>query len=244
MSAATFGVSTILWLSFTQLTASGMGGYLAGRLRTRWTSVQRDEVYFRDTAHGFLAWAIASLATAALLSSVIASIVGTGTQMSASIAGASTDAANITAQAAPNIPANSAAVASGAIYFVDTLFRQSPGDTKTTTNDLPASPTAEVLGIFANNAANAQLPDDDLRYLGQVVAARTGLTEKEATQRVLVTYERMQEQARMVATSVKEAADATRKATSYAALWLFISLLAEAFVASFAATLGGRQRDL
>lgn len=244
MSAATFGVSTILWLSFTQLTASGMGGYLAGRLRTRWTSVQRDEVYFRDTAHGFLAWAIASLATAALLSSVIASIVGTGTQMSASIAGASTDAANITAQAAPNIPANSAAVASGAIYFVDTLFRQSPGDTKTTTNDLPASPTAEVLGIFANNAANAQLPDDDLRYLGQVVAARTGLTEKEATQRVLVTYERMQEQARMVATSVKEAADATRKATSYAALWLFISLLAGAFVASFAATLGGRQRDL
>ena len=67
VSATTFGVSTILWLTFTQLVASGMGGYLAGRLRTKWVAVHTDEVYFRDTAHGFLAWAIAALATAALL---------------------------------------------------------------------------------------------------------------------------------------------------------------------------------
>jgi hypothetical protein len=45
--ATTLGVSTILWLTFTQLVASGMGGYLAGRLRTRWISVHTDEVYFR-----------------------------------------------------------------------------------------------------------------------------------------------------------------------------------------------------
>jgi hypothetical protein len=75
VSATTFGVSTILWLTFTQLVASGMGGYLAGRLRTKWVAVHTDEVYFRDTAHGFLAWAVASLMTAALLTSVIGSIV-------------------------------------------------------------------------------------------------------------------------------------------------------------------------
>ena len=63
----TFGVSAILWVTFTQLVASGLGGYLAGRLRTKWAGAQVDEVYFRDTAHGFLAWAVASLATAALL---------------------------------------------------------------------------------------------------------------------------------------------------------------------------------
>ena len=51
-SASTFGVSTIVWITFTQLAASGMGGYLAGRLRTRWASTHTDEVYFRDTAHG------------------------------------------------------------------------------------------------------------------------------------------------------------------------------------------------
>src|SRR5450756_2627232 len=55
VSAATFGVSAILWVTLTQLLASGMGGYLAGRLRTKWVAVHTDEVYFRDTAHGFLA---------------------------------------------------------------------------------------------------------------------------------------------------------------------------------------------
>jgi hypothetical protein len=63
VTASTFGLSTILWLTLTQLAASAMGGYLAGRLRTKWSDVHTDEVYFRDTAHGFLAWAVASLAT-------------------------------------------------------------------------------------------------------------------------------------------------------------------------------------
>lgn len=83
VSAATFGVSTLLWLTLTQLLASAMGGYLAGRLRRRWTDVHTDDVYFRDTAHGFLAWAVSSLATAALLTSAIGSIVGGGMQAAA-----------------------------------------------------------------------------------------------------------------------------------------------------------------
>ena len=58
-TAATLGVSTIVWITLTQLLASGMGGYLAGRLRTKWVAVHTDEVFFRDTAHGFLAWAVA-----------------------------------------------------------------------------------------------------------------------------------------------------------------------------------------
>ena len=62
VGATTFGVTTILWLTLTQSLALAMGGYLAGRLRTKWTGVHTDEVYFRDTAHGFLAWAGASMA--------------------------------------------------------------------------------------------------------------------------------------------------------------------------------------
>ena len=76
-TSTTLGVSTIAWLTFTQLAASGLGGYLAGRLRMRWDRTQLDEVYFRATAHGFLAWAVATLVTAGTLSSVIGSIVGT-----------------------------------------------------------------------------------------------------------------------------------------------------------------------
>lgn len=70
IGAVTFGVSTIPWVTLTQVVASGMGGYLAGRLRTKWVPVHTDEVSFRDTAHGLLAWAVASLASAALLPSV------------------------------------------------------------------------------------------------------------------------------------------------------------------------------
>jgi hypothetical protein len=71
------GFAAIVWLIFTQLAASGMGGYLAGRLRTRWVAVHTDEVYFRDTAHGFLTWAVASLLTVMVLTSVLGSILGT-----------------------------------------------------------------------------------------------------------------------------------------------------------------------
>ena len=55
-SASTIGKAAIAWLIITQITASAMRGYLAGRLRTKWANVHT-EVYFRDTAHGFLVWA-------------------------------------------------------------------------------------------------------------------------------------------------------------------------------------------
>lgn len=75
ISATAFGLSAILWISFTQIIASGMGGYLTGRLRVKWVNTEDDEVYFRDTAHGFLSWAVASLTTAALLTTVVSSIL-------------------------------------------------------------------------------------------------------------------------------------------------------------------------
>ncbi len=100
-SATAIGVATILWITFTQLAASGAGGYLAGRLRTKWAGVHTDEVYFRDTAHGFLAWAVATLLTAALLTSAVGSIVGAGAQAGASVAGgAATLATTATAASA------------------------------------------------------------------------------------------------------------------------------------------------
>lgn len=69
--------STIVWIFFTAFAASGVGGYMAGRLRTRWPGTQLDEVYFRDTAHGFLAWGVATLLTAAALTGTIGTILGT-----------------------------------------------------------------------------------------------------------------------------------------------------------------------
>lgn len=66
-SATAIGAGAIAWLILTQIAASALGGYLGGRLRTKWTNLHTDEVYFRDTAHGLLVWAVGMVITAGFL---------------------------------------------------------------------------------------------------------------------------------------------------------------------------------
>jgi len=245
-SATTFGVSTIVWLTFTQLAASGMGGYLAGRLRTRWASTHTDEVYFRDTAHGFLAWAIATLVTAGLLTGAIGSILGTGTNAAGAVAGgAGTAAVAAAAEASKNT-----ASGAGNSYFVDSLFRQGvgPAGAASAPSSGSSTDTAQSTGeagrIFASGLEAGTLPADDVHYLGQMVSQKTRLSQADAEKRVNDDFAKMKAKADQAKADAKEAADKARKASAYAALWLFVSLLVGAFVASFAATFGGRQRDL
>jgi hypothetical protein len=255
IAATTFGVSTILWITLTQILASGMGGYLAGRLRTRWLSVQRDEVYFRDTAHGFLSWAVATLVTAAVLTSAVSSIAGGTVQAGASMVGG---VASATTGAAAMVGAQSTASdSSGPLsYLTDRLFRKDPSTGTNTsatstatataavgTDSSNSTSTAEVTRILMNSMASGALPAEDVQYLGQVVAQRTGLTQADAEKRVNDMFTRAQAQLRDAQTAAKQAADTARKTSAYAALWLFVSLLTGAFVASWAATFGGRQRD-
>lgn len=106
-----------------------------------------------------------------------------------------------------------------------------------------APPTAEVVRIFANAASASALPADDVRYLGQLVAQRTGLGQQEAEKRVTDAFARLQAKAKAAKEQAKDAADKARSASAKAALWGFISLLIGAFVASLLGTLGGRHRD-
>lgn len=64
-----------------QVTASMLGGYLAGRLRTKWLHVHDHEVHFRDTAHGLLAWA-ASLVGLLALGALMTPSVTPGVELS------------------------------------------------------------------------------------------------------------------------------------------------------------------
>lgn len=256
INATAFGVSTILWLMLTQLLASAMGGYLAGRLRTRWTEVHKDEVFFRDTAHGFLAWAVASLATAALLTSTIGSILGAGVQAGTALvggvartAGAAVGGAGASAQMAQ------ANVGAPMGYFVDSLFRRGPAAAATlpVPADAPGSTNAnerasakdvaEVSRIFLNVGRLEPLPVEDVQYVAQIVADRTGLSQPEAQKRVIDVYGRAQAKAQEADVAARAAADKARKASAYGSLWLFVSLLIGAFVASLSATFGGRRRD-
>ena len=264
VAASTFGFSTIAWLTLVQVAASGMGGYLAGRLRAKWNNVHSDETYFRDTAHGFLAWCVATLVTATVLVSAVGNIVGSVAQSGASITsfGVVSVAAGAAATAAGKKGATSPAGESAQImsssagldYWVDSLFRRTVATDGTATaanatalaSQAPdaSESSAEVASIFAAALANGKLSAEDSSYVAQLVAQRTGLPLTEAQRRVTQTFAGVQGKLQAAKESAQKAAVTARKASAYMSLWLFVSLLIGAFVASFAATYGGRQRQL
>ncbi|GGY71933.1 hypothetical protein GCM10011613_16050 [Cellvibrio zantedeschiae] len=254
VSGTTFSVSTILWVTLTSLVASAIGGYIAGRLRNRWLATPSDEVYFRDTAHGFLAWAVATLATAALLTSVVSTIVGAGAQAGAKIVGGAAAASTAVAATTNKDPAEPTSLdATATPYFLDLLFRKDLNLATANGNAVPASPEpepgtdaskAEVARIYINALSTGALPTEDARYAAQVVAQTTGLTQQDAEKRVTDVFKSLQTKLRNAETAAREAAEQARKATAYGSLWLFVSLLIGAFIASFTAIFGGRQRDL
>jgi hypothetical protein len=224
-----------------QLLASVLGGYLAGRLRTRWVTVHTDEVFFRDTAHGFLAWALSTLLMATLLSSAIGTAIASGLEAGGAVA--KTAAHVATAQKPDAGPLG---------YYVDSLLRVErdraapPAGTPAPANSAPPNTpdrAPEVTRIFANALQSGELPDADRQYLGQVVAERTGLAQPEAEQRVTDTLTRLRQSMDQAAAKAKQVADDARKASALLALWLVVSLFVGAFVASYSATLGGRLRD-
>ena len=245
LGAAAFGVSTILWLTLTQLIASGMGGYLAGRLRTRYLAVHNDEVYFRDTAHGFLTWALATLLTASVLASAIGTVVGAG----ASVAGG---AAATAASSNTPVAASGSGLGDPLSYIMESMLRRTGGGvpagagvgTGAAQAEGSGVSNAEIARIFLNSVKPGSLPPEDARYVAAAVVARTGATPIEAEALVKASFERMKTKLREAEASAKQAADKTRKATAYGALWLFVSLLIGAFFASWGATFGGRHRDL
>lgn len=185
------------------------GGYLAGRLRTKWAGIHTDEVYFRDTAHGFLAWAVAVVVTAAFLTSAATSLMG-------SVPDKGTAPQSQMSEAGPNA------------YFIDSLFR-TDGSRPEVNN---TSVTREAAVIFATSLKQGDLSSTDRTYLDQLVMSRTGVSQSEADKRVNEAF-----------LSAKSSAEATRKAIAHSLLWTFIALLIGAFFASFAGTIGGRQRD-
>ena len=247
IAATTFGWSTILWITLTSLAASGIGGYISGRLRARWAATHSDEVYFRDTAHGFLAWAISTLATAVLLTSVISSVISGATQAGATVASGAAAAATTTAAAtaAANVDTVKAETDKSLPYFLDFLFRQNSVPAATPTSPVASNADAktEVARIYANALVNGKLPAEDVKYAGQLLSQQIGISQQDAENRVTDTFNLIQTKLRNAETAARNAADAARKATAYGSLWLFISLLAGAFIASFTAIYGGRQRD-
>jgi hypothetical protein len=241
VSAATFKTGSGIYLVIVAVMSSAVGGYLAARLRTKWTGVYTNEVFFRDTAHGFLAWAFATLISVTALTSVTAYLANGA---AAGLGGAASQAARIV---------------NPADIYVDKLFRtsapaqtaqqaapapSSPGDsgaanaTPAVNNAAPAATNpgqtrAEVLRLWTADFRGDQgLSTADKTYVAQLVAARTGLSQSDAEKRV-----------NDVIIEAKTAADDARKGAAKLSFWLTAAMLFGAFAASLAAVEGGSLRD-
>jgi hypothetical protein len=190
----------IVWVILVQIISASIGGYMAGRLRTKWVNLHTHEVYFRDTAHGFLAWTVGLTLGLLFIASGIAK----------------------------NATAGQAAQTRLTDYYVAKLFR-------TTRPEMTAGETTartEAGLIVAGALALQGVTPDDQSYLSQLIVMRTGLSKAEAEKRVADTL-----------AEARYAADNARKSLAHSFYWLFVALLCGAFCSSYAATIGGRQRD-
>lgn len=229
VSVTTFTVMAAIWLIVVQWIASGLGGYITGRLRTKWARLHSDEVFFRDTAHGFLAWAVSTVVVAGLLAAASASVVSGGARLASTVAAAGAAGAG---QAATR---SSQMMADPAGYYVDSLFRSD----RPAPNGGDQDVRTEAARILAMGMTNDSVPDADKTYLAQLVAVRTGLSPDDAKKRVddVVAQEQAAKQ------KARQVADQTRKAAAAGSFYTFFSLLVGAFIACVAAAIGGRQRD-
>ena len=164
VSATTFKIGTGLYLIVIAMLSSSIGGYIAGRLRTRWIGVHSDEVYFRDTAHGFVAWAFASVLGAVLLASPLSSMVGGGS--SAAVQGAA-----------------SASRSSGPMAgYVDALLRS---DAPVSQQGNASETRDELDRLWVSGFRNgSDLKPADREYVSKVVARQTGLSQADADKRI------------------------------------------------------------
>jgi hypothetical protein len=218
-SATTFTIGAGVGLIVVQWLASALGGFVTGRLRTKWAGLHTHEVFFRDTAHGFLSWALATILGTLLLASAASSVVSGGVRAASTVAGG----------------AAQAATSSVSSYAVDGLFRSDRIDASTSTQEAAAQATR----ILANGVRNGDVPPADRTYLAQLVAAKAGIPQADAQKRVDDTIA----SAKDAEMKARQAADAARKATAIFAIFTALALLIGAFVAMAAAAFGGNLRD-
>ncbi|ERR1017187_2892190 len=225
-TVTTVTVMTGIWLIVMHWLASGLGGYLTGRLRTKWAGLHTHEVFFRDTANGFLSWAVASVAGAVIVVTTAAFVVSGTAAIATGVAGGT--AKGVIQSASP---------ATGpSAYLLDRLFRAD----RPNAAGADADAKAQAGQIILNGLATGDVPAPDKAYLAQLVSAHTGVAPDEAAKRV----DQVIADAKTAEVKVQQGADAARKAGATLTIFTGLAMLIGAFIACAAAALGGQQRDV
>ena len=215
-----------------------VGGHLVGRLMGPVIESDREE-NVRAGAHGLVAWAVAVLATLTMVAVTSLSAGNTAATTAALYGAASKDSAD-------NDGMNA--------YFVDKLFRPTavtpsatPAPDGTGLGPVPAGAPMSIAGAEADREEAGRIlgagfmngiaiPQDDRPRLIELTARHAGITEGAAVTRIDTLQAETQAKA-------KQAADAARKAASYASLWVALSLLFGAIVAMMSAVYARFEKD-
>jgi len=230
------GLAVAWWMVLVQIGSFAAGGYLAGRMRSRWSDAT-PESGFRDSTHGFMVWAVGVLFGAIVLAVVSLSTAKTATQSASVIAAGATTGTTANPRPISATPAD---------YAVDLLLRPQPAqggsagaDVKSANNADVEAARSEANRIFAGAIKNQAITERDRSYLGQMVVARTGLPEAEAQKRVDAAIT----EARDLELKARQQLDKARKATVVTAFITAVSLLISLAAAIVAAGAGARHRD-
>jgi hypothetical protein len=269
-SLGTLGVMGGIWLILSQWISAGVGGYLAGRLRTKWTGVHTDEVFFRDTAHGFLAWALGTVIGVLLIAAGGSAVLNATSRVAGSAAtGAGQGAAM--ADATTNAPGPNTVLNDG--YYVDMLYRPAsasapaanpaggnagagaaatPGTTPTAGAPATGMPVA---------AANGQLRGNDDRAIARRILTRdmakgeltpddrTYLAQSVAAhdgisqQQAEQRVDQTVAQIKQAEDQARQAAEKARKAAAFGSIATALAMVVGAFIAAVTAAMGGKLRD-
>jgi len=233
VSATTFKVTTGIYLVLVAIMSSAIGGYLSARLRTKWTGLHTNEVFFRDTAHGFATWAFATLISATALGAATTHLVS-GAAAGGVIAGqgvANSNPAQIYVDRLFRREASAVPTAAGADSAAAPGAPSSPAGTPQGPSPQMRAEVARLLTVSFQSSDDG-LAAADRSYVARLVAAQTGLNQGDAEKRV-----------DEVIQQAKAAADQARRNTAEFAFWMTAALFFGAFSASLAAAEGGQHRD-
>jgi hypothetical protein len=222
-SAAALTAGAAVWLIVVQWIAAALGGYLAGRLRSRWPRTHTHEVFFRDTAHGLAMWALATLVGVIVLAGATSSVLGSAVHATGGVASG-------TAQGAGGAPISP--------YEVDSLFRSASPSRDARAASI-ADSRAEATHILAQALTTGGISPGDRSYLAGLIAAQTGISPQESQKRL----EDVVASVKAVELKTRQAVDAARSAAASASIYAALSMSIGAFIACAAAALGGRRRD-
>jgi hypothetical protein len=234
------GVSTkliatlaLLWAMMQQIGAFMVGGYVAGRMRSRWREPTQHEVEFRDGLHGGLVWAVGIVIAAALVMATAGAAAKTGADLAGKAAGAVAVSAGDPMDAVLDSMLRPATVAQAASSSGPAAAATPPAAAAARARGVGGDESrSEMARLLASAVASGSLSEQNRNYLTQLVAQRSGLSQPEAERRVNEAF-----------TAAREAADKARKAAILTGFVTAASLIVSFGAAWWAAMRGGQHRD-